>query len=38
MPGSKPLSFTLRVADGRLEGEALDDGQRYVLRATRLAD
>lgn len=38
MPGSKPLSFTLRVADGRLEGEALDGEQRYVLRATRLVD
>ena len=38
MPGSKPLSFTLRVADGRIEGEALDGEQRYVLRATRLVD
>lgn len=38
MPGSKPLSFSLRVADGRLEGEALDGEQRYVLRATRLVD
>ena len=35
---AKPLSFTLRVADGRLEGEALDGEQRYVLRATRLVD
>ena len=38
MPGSKPLSFSLRVDDGRLEGEALDGEQRYVLRATRLVD
>ncbi len=38
MPGSKSLSFTLRVAGGRLEGEALDGEQRYVLRATRLVD
>jgi len=38
MPGSTPLSFTLRVADGRIEGEALDGEQRYVLCATRLVD
>lgn len=38
MPGSKPLAFALRVADGRLEGEALDGEQRYLLRATRLVD
>ena len=38
MPGSKPLSFTLRVADGRIEGEAFDGEQRYGLRATRLVD
>jgi hypothetical protein len=35
---SKLLSFTLWVADGRLEGEALDGEQRYILRATRLVD
>jgi len=38
MPDTPPLSFTLRVADGRLEGEAADGAQRYVLRATRLVE
>ena len=38
MPGLKPLRFTLRVDQGRLEGEALDGDQRYILRATRLVD
>jgi hypothetical protein len=38
MPGSAPLSFTLRVAAGRIEGEAVDGNQRYVLRARRLVD
>ena len=38
MPGSKPLHFTLHLAGGRLEGEAADDNQKYVLRATRLVD
>jgi SAM-dependent methyltransferase len=38
MPGSAPLNFTLRVAEGRLEGEAADGDQRYILRATRLVD
>ena len=38
MPGSEPLRFTLKVVDGRLEGEALDGEQRYVLRATRLVE
>jgi hypothetical protein len=33
-----PLSFTLRVTDGRLEGEAADGARRYVLRATRLVE
>ena len=33
---SKLLNFTLRVAEGRIQGEAVEDGQRYVLRATRL--
>ena len=35
---SKPLSFTLHTTQDRLEGEAVDGGQRYVLRATRLAE
>lgn len=34
--GPGPLRFTLRVAKGRIQGEAVDGGQRYVLRATRL--
>jgi len=38
MPGSAPLSFTLRVAAGRIEGEAVDGDQRYLLRARRLVD
>jgi SAM-dependent methyltransferase len=38
MPESAPLSFTLRVAGGRIEGEALDGNQRYLLRARRLVD
>lgn len=38
MPDAAPLSFTLRVADGRLEGEAADGEQRYILRATRLLE
>jgi hypothetical protein len=38
MPGSAPLSFTLRVAAGRIEGEALDGNERYLLHARRLVD
>jgi len=38
MPGSAPLDFSLRVAKGRIEGEAVDGNQRYVLRARRLVD
>jgi SAM-dependent methyltransferase len=38
MPGSAPLSFTLRVAEGRIEGQALDGNERYLLRARRLVD
>jgi hypothetical protein len=38
MPDTAPLHFSLRVAGGRLEGEALDGTQRYVLRAARLVD
>ena len=33
-PGS--LEFRLRSADGRIEGEALDGAQRYVLKAKRI--
>jgi SAM-dependent methyltransferase len=36
MPGSKPLHFTLHLAGDRLEGEAPDGNQQYVLRAMRL--
>jgi SAM-dependent methyltransferase len=35
MPNSAPLRFTLRVAEGCIEGEAVDGGQRYVLRVER---
>jgi hypothetical protein len=38
MPDTAPLHFSLRVGGGRLEGEALDGTQRYVLRAARLVD
>lgn len=38
MPDSAPLQFTLRVDGTRLEGEATDGDQRYVLRATRVTD
>jgi len=38
MPGTEPLRFNLRITDGRLEGEAVDGGQRYALRATRLVE
>jgi SAM-dependent methyltransferase len=34
--GPGPLHFTLRVAEGRIEGEAVDGHQRYILHATRL--
>jgi len=36
VPGFGPLRFTLRAAEGRLEGEAVDGHQRYALRATRI--
>ena len=32
------LDFRLAVADGRLEGEALEGDRRYTLRASRLAN
>ena len=38
MPDSAPLRFTLQVAGGRLEGEAVDGDQRYTLRAMRLRE
>ena len=38
MPGSTPLHFTLRVAEDRIEGEAADGTERYLLRARRLVD
>jgi hypothetical protein len=38
MPDSGPLRFTLQVADGRLEKEAIDKNERYTLHATRLSD
>ena len=37
-PGSTPLQFTLRVDDGRIEGEALDGRERFHLRANRVVD
>ena len=38
MPDTAPLHFSLRVVGGRIEGEAVDGTQRYVLRAARLVD
>jgi len=38
IPDAAPLHFSLRVAGGRLEGEALDGTQRYVLQAARVVD
>jgi len=38
IPDTAPLHFSLRVAGGRLEGEALDGSQRYVLRAMRVIE
>jgi hypothetical protein len=37
-PGSAPLLFTLRVGEGRIEGEALDGRERFLLRARRVVD
>ena len=37
-PGSAPLHFTLRVGEGRIEGEALDGRDRFLLRAKRVVD
>ena len=37
-PGSVPLEFTLRAAGDRIEGEARDGQERYVLKARRAAD
>lgn len=37
-PGSTPLHFTLSVAKGRMQGEAVAGSQRYLLRARRLVE
>ena len=37
-PGSAPLQFTLRVDEGRIEGEARDGRERFLLRASRVTD
>lgn len=37
-PGSAPLHFTLRVGEGRIEGEALDGRERFLLHAMRVVD
>ena len=37
-PGSAPLHFTVRVDEGRIEGEALDGRERFLLRANRVVD
>ncbi len=37
-PGSAPLQFTLRVSEGRIEGEAQDGQERFLLRASRVVD
>jgi hypothetical protein len=37
-PGSAPLQFTLRVVEGRIEGEALDGRDRFHLRVNRVVD
>jgi hypothetical protein len=38
MPDSAPLHFSLHIAAGRVEGEAIDGNTRYILRATRFAE
>jgi Methyltransferase domain len=37
-PGSAPLHFTLRVGEGRIEGDALDGRKRFLLHARRVVD
>jgi len=37
-PGTAPLRFTLRVDASRIEGEALDGRERFLLRASRVVD
>jgi hypothetical protein len=37
-PGAAPLQFTVRVDGSRLEGEALDGRERFLLRASRVVD
>lgn len=36
--GAAPLQFSLKVTKDRIEGEARDGGERFVLRARRLSD
>lgn len=36
--GAAPLQFSLKVTKDRIEGEARDGGERFVLRAKRLSD
>ncbi len=38
MPDAEPLRFTLQVAAGRIEGDAVEGNERFTLRATRLSD
>jgi len=38
LPGTGRISFTLRVASGRMEGSATEGNQRHVLRAERILD
>ena len=37
-PDAPPLQFTLRFGGHRVEGEAVDGSDRYVLRATRFVE
>ena len=34
--GTSALQFTLKAVDGRLEGEAFEEGKRYLLKAARI--
>jgi hypothetical protein len=38
MPDSPPLTFAVRLVGSHLEGEARDGDERYILRATRIAE
>ena len=35
-PGAETLHFSLRVAEGRIEGQAVDGGRQYLLRLSRI--